>query len=144
MTFHRALLLRYELALLSVDPSIGALPYWDMALDSVGGKFRDDPDLYIFGENYFGSYFTAEDNDHQIQDGLFAGWPVALWSSERFGADSPFAAESSCIARETFKPAPCDEDDPNSDLYIRDHASCVPTVTREPDSIPYPFGGAWP
>jgi hypothetical protein len=48
MTFHRAYLLLIEQSLRAVDPTIIALPYWDMSLDSKTGKYRHDKDKYIF------------------------------------------------------------------------------------------------
>ena len=58
MTFHRGFLLTIELSLLAIDPSIEALPYWDMTLDAVGGKYHpdgEDPENYIFSDKFFGS-----------------------------------------------------------------------------------------
>jgi hypothetical protein len=42
MTFHRAWLLEFELALLAVVSELRALPYWDITLDSRPGERRPD------------------------------------------------------------------------------------------------------
>lgn len=64
--FHRSWLLRLERALLAVDPGIESLPYWNIALDAYpDGKYRDDPDKYIFTDKYFGHLFT-DPNDGGI------------------------------------------------------------------------------
>jgi hypothetical protein len=41
MTFHRAWLLEFELALLAVVPELRALPYWDITADSSQGGGSD-------------------------------------------------------------------------------------------------------
>eukprot|EP00439_Symbiodinium_sp_Y106_P072335 s179_g13.t1 len=82
MTFHRALLLKYELALLAVDPSIEAMPYWNMAYDAQGGKYEMDPIKGIFTNNYFGDYYgNMGMANYQVTNGLFANWPIAHWTS---------------------------------------------------------------
>jgi hypothetical protein len=43
MTFHRAFLLEYENALLSVVPGLKAMPYLDITLDLPGGKCSVHP-----------------------------------------------------------------------------------------------------
>ncbi|CAE7598404.1 unnamed protein product [Symbiodinium natans] len=157
MTFHRALLLKYELALLAVDPSIEAMPYWNMAYDAVGGKYRNDPAKYIFTNNFFGSYYGAPPN-HAVVDGLFANWPVAHWTSERFGNKSHLAAGNPCITKEYFrgtKASTCDrccgvaacecgEDDKHT-TFLRAHDDCTPVVARwpeDPDALG-PLGGTY-
>eukprot|EP00756_Hemistasia_phaeocysticola_P059187 Hpha_TRINITY_DN3590_c0_g1::TRINITY_DN3590_c0_g1_i1::g.25686::m.25686 len=130
ITFHRALLLKYELALLSVDPSIGAMPYWDMSLDSVDGAYRNDPKKYIFTDKYFGDYFGNETEAWAVTNGLFAYWPVAIWSSQKHGKESPLAAISECVRREYFVPPNCSED--NTTKLLRAHQDCTPFVARYP------------
>jgi hypothetical protein len=85
MTFHRAYLLLIENSLRAVDPEILALPYWAMQLDSKNGIYNPrnpdatDKDKYIFTNKYFGRYFTREEDDFVVTDGLFAYWSVPEW-----------------------------------------------------------------
>ncbi|CAJ1403873.1 unnamed protein product [Effrenium voratum] len=157
MTFHRALLLKYERAMLSVDPSIEALPYWNIAFDSLNGKYRNDPEKYIFTNKYFGSYYGTGVN-YQVIDGLFANWPIAKYTEERFGKDSPMAAISTCVRKEYFKGykattcdkccgvagCTCEESDERT-TYLRNHDDCSPHVARwpeDPDAMG-PLGGTY-
>lgn len=145
MTFHRLILLKTELALLAVDPGIEALPYWDMAADSVGGKYYQDVDKYIFSDKYFGS-FWGEQPSYAVTDGLFANWPIAEWSRERFGAESKMAGESICARSEFFsghEASTCSEccgkesctcpSGATSPRWLRDHADCSPYTARQPN-----------
>lgn len=67
MIFHRTWLLRFERALLAVDPGIQALPYWDIAFDSYPhGKYRPDPEKYIFTSEYFGAYWTDPAENYTV------------------------------------------------------------------------------
>ena len=64
-TWHAALGLEFERALLAVDPAIEALPYWDASETSPS----------VFGRTYFGSApGTGEDSD--VEDGQFGDWLV--------------------------------------------------------------------
>ncbi|CAK9108349.1 unnamed protein product [Durusdinium trenchii] len=159
MTFHRALLLKYELSLLSVDPTIEAMPYWNMAYDAKDGKYRHDPEKYIFTNNYFGNY-TGTGANYMVIDGLFANFPVTEWTSERFGNKSYMAKDNKCIREEWFKgtkPSVCDRccvthcsdcRDTSPDVYttrLRLHDDCSPYVARwpmDPDALG-PLGGTY-
>jgi len=132
MTFHRAFLLKYERALLSVDPTIKALPYWNLAYDGYNGKYRNDPSKYIFTSNFFGDLWTSEAQGYAVTNGLFANWPVAEWTSEKFGANSWLAADNRCPREEWFHPKVCDSDNAGSTTYFRDHEDCTPYVARNP------------
>lgn len=69
MTWHLAFVLEFEMALLAIDPSIGAMPYWDETLAEPS----------VFTDDYFGSDTTAE-NNFVITDRAFANWPVSTFS----------------------------------------------------------------
>jgi hypothetical protein len=70
MTWHSAFLLEFENSLLSIDPSIGALPYWDSTIT--------EPSIYT--NQYFGSCPGKGENG-QVNDGKFANWPIKTgWS----------------------------------------------------------------
>jgi len=158
MTFHRALLLKYERSLLAVDPEIEAMPYWNMAFDAVGGKYRDDLTKYIFTDLYFGSYRGTGPN-YEVIDGLFKYWPVVEWTRERFGNLSYLAPDNKCIREEYFKgtvPSVCDQccniscdcDAVPGATYtrrLRAHDDCSDYVARwpeDPDSLG-PIGGTY-
>lgn len=64
MVWHMAFMLEFENALLSVDPSIGALPYWDECLTEPS----------IFTEEYFGR--DPEGEPFEVTTGRFAYWPI--------------------------------------------------------------------
>jgi len=162
MTFHRALLLKYELALLAVDPSIEAMPYWNMAYDAQGGKYEMDPIKGIFTNNYFGDYYgNMGMANYQVTNGLFANWPIAHWTSERFGSKSHMAKGNPCIEKEYFKgttasvcdrccmdtsgTCECDEDTDTYSTFLRAHDDCTPWVARwpeDPDALG-PLGGTY-
>ena len=132
MTFHRAFLLKYERSLLSVDPTIGALPYWNVAFDAVHGKYRNNPAKYIFTSNFFGNLWNNEANGYAVTNGLFANWPIAEYTSDKYGNTSWLAQDNRCIREEWFKPLTCDSNNTNSPRYLRDHQDCTPVVARNP------------
>ena len=68
MVWHMAFILEFENALLSVDPSIGALPYWDECLT--------EPSL--FSDDYFGN--DPEGEPYEVTSGKFAYWPISNFS----------------------------------------------------------------
>mmetsp|Transcript_4044 Transcript_4044/g.5581 ORF Transcript_4044/g.5581 Transcript_4044/m.5581 type:complete len:551 (-) Transcript_4044:60-1712(-) len=131
MTFHRALLLKYELALLAVDPKIEAMPYWHIAFDSVDGKYRNDPDNYIFTDKFFGSLYGDESQGYAVTDGLFAYWPISEYSSKSYGKKSTLAKDNVCIREEWFRPSKC-SDNKGAKTYIRNHEDCTPYLARDP------------
>eukprot|EP00416_Gambierdiscus_australes_P017874 CAMPEP_0171064830 /NCGR_PEP_ID=MMETSP0766_2-20121228/6512_1 /TAXON_ID=439317 /ORGANISM="Gambierdiscus australes, Strain CAWD 149" /LENGTH=806 /DNA_ID=CAMNT_0011520897 /DNA_START=45 /DNA_END=2465 /DNA_ORIENTATION=- len=65
MTWHGAFVLEFENALLAVDSSISALPYWDQTIKSPS----------VFTDTYFGPDPDAA-TSNQITTGKFANWPV--------------------------------------------------------------------
>eukprot|EP00808_Paulinella_micropora_P024537 g71512.t1 len=79
MTFHRAMLLKWELSLLSIAPSLGAMPYWDISLDSTTGKFYGTEN-FIFSDKYFGDYYGNQKENGTVTNGLFAYWPIVEWT----------------------------------------------------------------
>lgn len=164
MTFHRALLLKYERSLLAVDPTIEAMPYWNMAYDAQDGKYKNNAEKYIFTNNYFGSYYGTGIN-YQVIDGLFANWPVLEWTAERFGNKSYMAPDNKCIREEYFKgtvPSVCDQccqlpkalcdcenlpggATPTYTRRVRAHDDCSPHVARWPEDpdAAGPLGGTY-
>mmetsp|Transcript_11889 Transcript_11889/g.27721 ORF Transcript_11889/g.27721 Transcript_11889/m.27721 type:complete len:476 (-) Transcript_11889:410-1837(-) len=65
MTWHSALVLEFENAMLAVDPSIGALPYWDETITEPS----------VFSADYFGTDPGAG-TEYQVTSGRFADWPI--------------------------------------------------------------------
>ena len=166
------------LAVLKVDnPSttVRALPYWvrpsfslyhlvimkaashilsfsdaqqDTALDSNTGKYRHDPDKFIFSENFFGDFVGDPDNEYVVTNGLFAFFPVPEWTSEKFGKKSSLNVQ--CAREEWYvgtKTTTCQECcgkkncrcRPNdtfprfmrgNDDFFRRQDRCIPYVTR--------------
>lgn len=75
-TWHGVFVLEFENALLSVDPSIGGMPYWDVTISTPS----------VFTDEYFGVDPDAS-TDYQVVSGKFAHWPVnkynhADWSDK--------------------------------------------------------------
>lgn len=86
MTFHRAILLEFELALLSVVPQLGALPYWDITLDTRGGKYANTSNPnYIFSKNWAGSITGDPTKFYTVTDGLFAWHEVSYFDWDEYG-----------------------------------------------------------
>lgn len=136
MTFHRLLLLKYELALLAVDPSIGALPYWNVAYDAVGGRYHDDSEMYIFSQHFFGSRHGTGPM-FEVQDGLFANWSVVEFSTDRFGSTSLLAHQDGkpnrCIAEDWLHPQPCECGQDGCPTFLRtEDRQCQLVVSRWP------------
>ena len=69
-TWHAALCLEFERALLAVDPAIEALPYWDASETSPS----------VFGRTFFGSAPGAGE-EHDLVDGPFASWRVPRYKA---------------------------------------------------------------
>mmetsp|Transcript_57992 Transcript_57992/g.135608 ORF Transcript_57992/g.135608 Transcript_57992/m.135608 type:complete len:449 (-) Transcript_57992:298-1644(-) len=66
ITWHAAFVLEFENALLAIDPSIEALPYWDQTISEPS----------IFSETYFG-VDPDSSTSYQVTTGKFAYWPIA-------------------------------------------------------------------
>lgn len=158
MNFHRMVILKLELALLAADANrpmkVKAIPYWDQSLDSsadpVGIYFNDD-EKFIYTNNYFGDFWTKAEDEYAVVNGLFAEWPVAQWTEERFGATSNLN-QSKCIASQFFTGTVATTSDcPNytKDIrWFRDHVDCSQYVTRQPDDpdgpqAVQPLGGSY-
>jgi len=131
MTFHRAFLLKYELSLLAVDASIGAMPYWNVANDAVNGIYRNDPSKYIYTDTYFGNYYGTSETNYSVLNGLFANWPIAVYTEDRFGKTSVLAVDNKCARDQWFKPNPC-SNATGAKTYLRDHEDCTPVLARNP------------
>eukprot|EP01128_Nolandella_sp_AFSM9_P003524 TRINITY_DN1517_c0_g1_i5.p1 TRINITY_DN1517_c0_g1~~TRINITY_DN1517_c0_g1_i5.p1 ORF type:complete len:482 (+),score=106.36 TRINITY_DN1517_c0_g1_i5:353-1798(+) len=65
ITWHGGFVLEFENCLLAIDPSIGALPYWDQTITSPS----------VFNDEYFG-FDPDQSTDFQVVTGKFANWPV--------------------------------------------------------------------
>jgi len=70
MTFHSLFVLEFENVLLAVDPSIGALPYWNW----------NDFSSSVFSSSMFGSA-PGTDSLKEVVDGKFPSWPVQKMST---------------------------------------------------------------
>ena len=132
MTWHRTFLLWGERSLLAIDPSIGGAPYWDLTKDAKGadgnpdGAYRNDADLYIFTDNWFGDYMPATP-EKAVRNGMFANWTVSVFNETLYGTDGKFAAESTCLANGYFQPVYCVDNDETSPRFIRTHGNdCSP------------------
>lgn len=88
LTFHRAWLLRLEQALLAVNPSLGALPYWHMPLDRPEGRYHGTS-RYIFSQRYAGS----------ISGNSRAGYGVTSGEGWRAAASSPAQPRTAEVRR---------------------------------------------
>lgn len=84
-TWHAALGLEFERALLAVDPAIEALPYW--------GASETSPS--VFRRTYFGSA-PGDGEDHDVVDGPFGSWRVPQHKAlaDYAPATSSFAAST--------------------------------------------------
>lgn len=71
---HKAFVLAFENALLAVDSSIGALPYWDM---------RTDKSILGASSLEFGSS-TGTGTNYSVEDGAFANWTVGPVDSDLY------------------------------------------------------------
>mmetsp|Transcript_17164 Transcript_17164/g.41661 ORF Transcript_17164/g.41661 Transcript_17164/m.41661 type:complete len:602 (+) Transcript_17164:225-2030(+) len=151
MLFHRGYLLRFERSLLTVDPSIEALPYWDYAKDTETGECFEKS-CYIFSDLFFGDIQGSEKANFGVTNGLFAWWPIAEYTDERFGPNSALAANTDnaeCIKENYFvgveadvcdkccgrtDDCECTSTDKNT-TWLRYHSDCTPVVARNPDEI---------
>ena len=131
ISFHRADVLLLEQALRSVDPTIAAIPYWNMALDSDPAKClagdtcgiyhpscvdythlqRCDPSQYIFTDRYFGSYQGDVAANFAVINGLFHHWKMPVWNETLYGVNGTMAQPgllnrvTTCLKRGLFSPA---------------------------------------
>lgn len=149
--FHKAMLLAFENALLAIDQSIEAIPYWNIQLDAINGTYRHDPNNYIFSENFFGSWRGDPNNGFALSDGPFAFWPVPLFNSSLHGTDSP-DKHLKCLQQGWINPAPasicrrccgstdvackCDQDDDVFDRVLRGHDNCMLYAVRNYEEAP--------
>ncbi|KXZ52931.1 hypothetical protein GPECTOR_8g307 [Gonium pectorale] len=83
MTFHRALMLEFENALLSVVPGLRAMPYWDFTLDRPGGRYFNTSQ-YIFTEKYAGKIGGDPEANYTVTTGAFGWRPVEKFQRRRF------------------------------------------------------------
>jgi hypothetical protein len=77
--FHRAFVLIFEESLLSINPAIGALPYWDYNVDSSDG--RDPRASIIWTDEWFGSSVGDPNDGYSVKDGVFSrnGYCIGLY-----------------------------------------------------------------
>lgn len=133
MIFHKSFVLTFEEAILAVDPTIGAIPWWNMPLDSApvlnldgtvktpAGKYycptshpfgsqNDgppsgcDPDKYIWSKSYFGEQKGLGPN-FEVTTGRWAWRKMPRWAD----FDHDFWAQTKgvtneCIAEKYFSP----------------------------------------
>ena len=84
-SWHAALGLEFERALLAVDPAVEALPYWDASETSPS----------VFGSTYFGSA-PGSGEDSELDNGPFGSWRVP-----RHKALADYAPATSSFAAST-------------------------------------------
>ena len=122
------------------------MPYWDYDADTETGEYFDDPENSIFSDNFFGDYAPA--GSGTVTNGLFAYWPVSVYTSEKYGAESDL--NTMCANQEWFKgtqattcPRCCGKQwwqchcwfwEEESPVFLRDHDDCNPYVARAPYS----------
>ena len=98
-TYHRAFNLLMERSLLSVDPGIEALPYWDYNLDLE--RYADPRDSEVWTASYFGENEGDPADGYMIRDGPFAAWRVHADARARPARPAPNmrAARRTCRPR---------------------------------------------
>lgn len=152
--FHRAFLLQFENSLLSIDPIIGALPYWNMALDSSTGKYRHDSQNYIFSDNFFGSFRGDVRDNFAVTNGKFAKWPIDIFNESRHGSKSN--SNYQCLQEGWMVPQPattcrrccgktpeecqCNESHDVYDTFLRTTGECTPFTVRDYSKFPGMIG----
>lgn len=148
ISFHRGLLMQMENALLAIDDGIEALPYWNMAFDSSTGRYRNDPEKYIFGKNYFGSYRGNPKENFAVTDGLFARFPIFKFDPKRHSSKA--MSHLQCLQEEWIMPVrattcrrccgrldcTCDPDKDEYDNFIRGYDDCSLYTTRNYEELP--------
>ncbi|PRW60197.1 tyrosinase 2 [Chlorella sorokiniana] len=93
MTFHCAVMLEFENALLSVVPELSAMPYWNFLLDAPGGKYYKT-DRWAFGDLYGGSMVGDPDVGYAVTDGVFGWRQITRYSAKRFAEYQQFYSGS--------------------------------------------------
>lgn len=142
--FHRAYLLAFENSLLAIDPSIEAMPYWNVFRDTPDSDdcYGYDNECYIFSDKYFGDLYGDSSEDYAVTNGLFAYWPVPIYSSEKYGNDSPWGDRSLCMEEEWFDGTRASNCDDYDDIrFLRTSSSiCTRYAARNPGEIPRIYG----
>lgn len=82
-SFHRALVLEFEQAVLSVVPSLKALPYWDSTLDYKGGRYYNTSSS-MFSPKYAGTRPALPENNYQVADGVFAWHEIPSFNNNTY------------------------------------------------------------
>ena len=102
-------------------------------------RYRNDPNKFIYSDNFFGDFWTKESDQYAVVNGLFAEWPVSVWTEERFGPNSELANRtgSMCIRSGFFPGTVATKDDCGDDYtptrWFRDHVECSQYVARQPN-----------
>merc|ERR1711865_398123 len=86
-TYHRIFTLQFELSLLSIDPSIHALPYWDY---NVEANMTNPRLSKMWSADWFGSSEGDPARGNAIFDGFFASWRVRSNATDISRHASPF------------------------------------------------------
>lgn len=147
---HRAILLQFENSLLAIDPKILAMPYWNVAFDSVTGKYRRDPEKYMFSSKNFGSYIGDPKKSYAIVDGIFKFWRI-----QQYNDSTSKTSKNRCIREKWFKPpgpstcprccgkgswCVCSKEE-KSLVLLRGNNDCSPYMTRNYNLLPLTTDG---
>lgn len=71
ITYHTLILLEYENSLIAVDPTIGAMPYWDWPDDSFS----------LFTADHFGE-LPGRGQNYEVTTSAFSGWIISAMNEE--------------------------------------------------------------
>lgn len=146
--FHRAMLLLFENSLIAIDPEIEAMPYWNVAYDALGGRYRNDPRQYIFSDAFFGSYRGDPQQSFAITNGLFAYFPIFEYNASRHGSQS--SSNYRCLREGWIRPTRttvcrrccgktncvCDPAKDVFNTFLRNFDECSPYTTRDYEQFP--------
>lgn len=78
--YHRCWVLQFEQSIMSIDPKIESLPYWDETIDSTilsNFRYPQQHPSFIFSDKYMGAH-VGEGPLYQVRNGRFANWPISF------------------------------------------------------------------
>jgi len=117
-------------------------------MDTESGECFEQ-NCYIFSDKYFGDVQGNSSKNYAVTNGLFAYWPIAEYTIDRFGASSPFNVQ--CEKQQWFRgfnatvcerccglpsgACTCNQTDDVFNWWVRNHDDCTPFVARNPDEV---------